>query len=774
MKKRQYARKPAQDTSDVSHLSASKLLQTRPFQPEHAPEPQTSQPQGETEITGRGFDLTKLQNFSVSDPSRSRGLPLQAKLTIGAPGDKYEQEADRVANQVVGRLHEVSRGIGTQSESVQRESLPDEEDELQMKPDTLQRESLPDEEDELQMKPDTLQRESLPDEEDELQMKPRLQRRSGGGAVAAEPELEQSVQQRKGKGQPLTDTIRQPMEQAFGGVDFGRVNVHTDTQSDRLNQAIQAKAFTTGQDIFFRQGAYQPESQSGQKLIAHELTHVVQQNGEQLQSKPANSIARTSLAQKFPESVYPEKQLASEKQVIQRFFGKKRKKSSDDEVSQNDDDVQQEIDNILTEMPESPEEQIPDPGQVKQAISSGKEAGQELEKLVKGKPNLAQVITESLQESSQGEQGGSTNTVDPNVAKKAQKKLDKFSSKETAKKGVTATYGVVGGIRTGVSTVAGGLPTVAEYLEKGKKITESATNVVTEVSKTTGTVASIVGIVMGAITAIFDLRSAISSGMKSSALKDAAAQAKKMGHDPEIVNAVEYAAEQKYGKAVRRTVNLVGGILATGASTATLVGGLIAGGIGLTALLASNPVGWGIAVGILAIGTIIGVGLLIYKIGRWIHKKRKGVLSEKRQDISLKLYKGVLAGDTLATQAVNEIGLNAQAMKDASTKEETSKEVRDRQKNYLKYVGEAEDKVTKLKRDIAKLELDLADKQRRGKADVEGQTDSKETLEIKKKLAEKQQELTQAEKAVEKTKEWKAMPKKQREQVHHIMEKLKK
>jgi hypothetical protein len=61
--------------------------------------------------------------------------------------------------------------------------------------------------------------------------------------------------------------------------------VHSDSQSDGLNQTIQARAFTTGQDIFFRQGEYNPGSSRGQELLAHELTHVVQQNGELPQTK---------------------------------------------------------------------------------------------------------------------------------------------------------------------------------------------------------------------------------------------------------------------------------------------------------------------------------------------------------------------------------------------------------------------------------------------------------------------------------------------------------
>ena len=63
------------------------------------------------------------------------------------------------------------------------------------------------------------------------------------------------------------------------GADFSGVKVHTDAQADQLNQSIQAKAFTTGQDIFFRQGAYQPGSRGGQELLAHELTHTIQQGG---------------------------------------------------------------------------------------------------------------------------------------------------------------------------------------------------------------------------------------------------------------------------------------------------------------------------------------------------------------------------------------------------------------------------------------------------------------------------------------------------------------
>ncbi|MGC1247197.1 MAG: DUF4157 domain-containing protein [Spirulinaceae cyanobacterium] len=211
-------------------------------------------------------------DFSQSAPAQ----PIQTKLTIGEVGDKYEQEADATAAQVVKQIN--SPG---QNASVQRDALPEEE-ELQMKPESsIQREALPEEEEEVQMKPESsIQREALPEEEEEVQMKPEstLQRQPGGGGTPAGEDIESSIEQSRGNGQPLSDNIRGSMEESFGA-DFSGVNVHTDSQSDQLNQSIGARAFATGQDVFFRQGAYDPSSKGGQELIAHELTHVVQQNG---------------------------------------------------------------------------------------------------------------------------------------------------------------------------------------------------------------------------------------------------------------------------------------------------------------------------------------------------------------------------------------------------------------------------------------------------------------------------------------------------------------
>ncbi|MFP4101711.1 eCIS core domain-containing protein [Coleofasciculus sp.] len=113
---------------------------------------------------------------------------------------------------------------------------------------------------------------------------------SDAGEAEAAPNLEQEIQQKRGRGQPISNKIRQPMEQAFGA-DFSQVQVHTDSKSNKLNESIQAKAFTTGTDIFFKQGEYQPDNQPGQELLAHELTHVVQQNGSKVQAKTDSQVA---------------------------------------------------------------------------------------------------------------------------------------------------------------------------------------------------------------------------------------------------------------------------------------------------------------------------------------------------------------------------------------------------------------------------------------------------------------------------------------------------
>jgi len=100
--------------------------------------------------------------------------------------------------------------------------------------------------------------------------------RQADGSGAVDEAVAKSIQAKRGSGQALDEGARRNLEPAFGE-DFSDVRVHTDGEADTLNHAVQAEAFTTGKDIFFREGSYNPGSSDGQKLLAHELTHVVQQ-----------------------------------------------------------------------------------------------------------------------------------------------------------------------------------------------------------------------------------------------------------------------------------------------------------------------------------------------------------------------------------------------------------------------------------------------------------------------------------------------------------------
>ena len=97
-----------------------------------------------------------------------------------------------------------------------------------------------------------------------------------GGPI--DEDVTSKINQSRGSGTTLDSGVAQRLGETMGH-DFSDVHVHTDSQADTLNRSLSAKAFTTGSDIFFQQGAYQPQSSEGQHLLAHELTHVVQQSG---------------------------------------------------------------------------------------------------------------------------------------------------------------------------------------------------------------------------------------------------------------------------------------------------------------------------------------------------------------------------------------------------------------------------------------------------------------------------------------------------------------
>lgn len=102
-----------------------------------------------------------------------------------------------------------------------------------------------------------------------------MEKSAQGTENAASANLERSIETTRGGGKPLDDNLRGAMEQAFGH-DLSAVRVHTGGEADRLSRSLGAEAFTTGSDIYFRDGQYRPETEGGKELLAHELTHVAQ------------------------------------------------------------------------------------------------------------------------------------------------------------------------------------------------------------------------------------------------------------------------------------------------------------------------------------------------------------------------------------------------------------------------------------------------------------------------------------------------------------------
>jgi hypothetical protein len=121
----------------------------------------------------------------------------------------------------------------------------------------------------------------------------------GGGLLAGgrvHPDVTAQIAARRGAGTPLEPAVRDQMSSALGD-SFADVRVHTDPLATALARSVQARAFTTGSDIFFSEGTYSPSSPSGRELLAHELTHVVQQRGapttgELTVSDPADALER--------------------------------------------------------------------------------------------------------------------------------------------------------------------------------------------------------------------------------------------------------------------------------------------------------------------------------------------------------------------------------------------------------------------------------------------------------------------------------------------------
>lgn len=216
-----------------------------------------------------------------------RANRIQPKLSVGQPNDQYEQEADRVADQVM-RMPELSQSeSASDTPRIQRRCDACEED-ISRQP--------------IKKNGGFLQAKHFAEESDSL---------LDANATA------QVAAVRRGAATPLPGPVREYFEPRFGR-DFSSVRVHTDANAAESANTINARAYTLGQDVVFGSGQYKPHTETGKQLLAHELTHVVQQrpnhfpklkndagskvNNSQLGRTPTNANATNTIQRSSSDS----------------------------------------------------------------------------------------------------------------------------------------------------------------------------------------------------------------------------------------------------------------------------------------------------------------------------------------------------------------------------------------------------------------------------------------------------------------------------------------
>jgi len=219
-------------------------------------------------------------------PRCSNGGVIQPKLAIGRPDDKYEREADRVADQVM-RMPDPGmqrKPGGPFKNGLSSEDREDEHAIIQTKLGVqdglaeLQRQPVEEEEEEEEL----LQAKEMP-----------------GHTPVVTPKVASEIASMAGGGQPLPASERTFFELRFGR-DFSQVRVHSGAQAAKAARTVKAQAFTVGRDVVFGAGEYAPGTTSGQRLLAHELTHVVQQTV--LQQRPKSLLQGPSPKRKSDQA----------------------------------------------------------------------------------------------------------------------------------------------------------------------------------------------------------------------------------------------------------------------------------------------------------------------------------------------------------------------------------------------------------------------------------------------------------------------------------------
>lgn len=307
----------------------------------------------------REFEQKKIAHHS---PSTFFGPKVQKKLTTGAVGDKYEVEADNVADKVVNKrktggllqsrseeavqqkplaetISTVQKKDLAQEQSLQKKGEKEEDKKVQKKSDKeedkkVQKKGEKEEDKKVQKKSDKeedkkvqkkgekeedkkVQKKSDKEEDKKVQKKcaecenedKKAQKKEEKTVHAKRNEsnsvdenVESNLNSSKGRGNAMDKNTKREMESGFGA-DFSNVNIHTDSRAVQMSEELGAQAFTHGNDVYFNKGKYNPESKEGKHLLAHELTHTIQQTG----SKQKSATIQKSSMENHSEDLHAER-----------------------------------------------------------------------------------------------------------------------------------------------------------------------------------------------------------------------------------------------------------------------------------------------------------------------------------------------------------------------------------------------------------------------------------------------------------------------------------
>lgn len=230
---------------------------------------------------------------------------IQPKLSVGQPNDKYEQEADSIASKVVS-MSNTPQSSQTTATSISATNT-----------------SQP-------------QRKTLANT-----ISPIVQKASNNSnkSKSTSSDISQKLNSRNGKGDTMEPNTKDYMESRFG-TNFSDVRIHKDENAVQMSQNLGARAFTNGSNIYFNKGQYSPNSKGGKHLLAHELTHTIQQKGTNavqraiIQKQAAESTELTRLREILDQFNVPENEVIA-------IFGSLN--SADSNTALNDSTLKEQV-----------------------------------------------------------------------------------------------------------------------------------------------------------------------------------------------------------------------------------------------------------------------------------------------------------------------------------------------------------------------------------------------------------------------------------------------